>query len=137
MYDDECLHAMETALTKLGIDMDKTDFFITHCHGDHIGLVTRIIRDGSIVYINEQEMRFISKIRTGALHAEIKTFLEISGFPEKDPTKILPYRVKDEFRGRATLPFKLIDDGDMDRERRIPVHMRKDVGSQQRAYMPL
>jgi len=113
MYDDECLHAMETALKKLDVDPDRTDFFITHCHGDHIGLVTRIIRDGSIVYINERETQFISKIRTGVLHSELKTFLEMSGFPEKDPAKILPPRVKDEFKGRATLPFKLIDDGDV------------------------
>lgn len=112
MYGDECLYAMETALKKLDVDLDRTDFFITHCHGDHIGLVTRLIRDGSTVYINEQETRFILKIKTGALHTEIGTFLEMSGFPEKNPLKILPPHVKDEFEGRDALPFKHIEDGD-------------------------
>ncbi len=127
MYNDECLYAMETALKKLDVDPDRTDFFITHCHGDHIGLVTRLIRDGSIVYINEQEAQFILKIKTGVLHTEIGTFLEMSGFPEKNPLKILPPHVKDEFEGRDTLPFKRIEDGEHYRKERIPVYMCKNT----------
>ena len=36
----------------------------------------------------------------------------MSGFPEKDPEKILPPRVKDEFRPRDTLPFRFVEDAD-------------------------
>ena len=42
MYNDECFNAMQAALKKLDVDLTKTDFFITHAHGDHIGLVTQI-----------------------------------------------------------------------------------------------
>ena len=45
MYNDECFNAMQAALKKLDVDLKKTDFFITHAHGDHIGLVTRLIHD--------------------------------------------------------------------------------------------
>ena len=34
-----CLEAMQTGLSTLGIDLSQTDFFITHFHADHFGLV--------------------------------------------------------------------------------------------------
>ena len=113
MYNDECLNAMQAALKKLDINLKKTDFFITHCHGDHIGLVTRLIQEGSIVYMNKLDTQIISKIKTGAILSEIRTLLHLSGFPEKNPEKILPPRVKDEFKFRDILPFKFIDDADI------------------------
>jgi glyoxylase-like metal-dependent hydrolase (beta-lactamase superfamily II) len=113
MYNDECFKAMQTALKKLDVDLAKTDFFITHCHGDHIGLVARLIQEGSIVYVNELDTQIISKIKTGVMLSEIGAFLQMSGFPEKDPEKILPPRVKEEFRPRESLPFSFIEDGDI------------------------
>jgi glyoxylase-like metal-dependent hydrolase (beta-lactamase superfamily II) len=113
MYNDECFNAMQAALKKLDVDVKKTDFFITHAHGDHIGLVTRLIHAGSIVYINELDAQVISKIKTGVILSEIRTLLQMSGFPEKDPEKILPPRVKDEFSPRETLPFRFVEDRDI------------------------
>jgi glyoxylase-like metal-dependent hydrolase (beta-lactamase superfamily II) len=113
MYNDECLKAMQAALKKLDVDLAKTDFFITHSHGDHIGLVTRLIQEGSIVYISELDAQIIAKVSTGVILSEIRAFLRISGFPEKNPEKILPSRVKNEFRFRETLPFKFMEDSDI------------------------
>ena len=113
MYDDECLEAMMTYLRELAVDLNDTDFFITHCHGDHIGLVSRLISNGSSVYIHKAETELVKKIQNGLLFSEIKIFLDMSGFPEKDPFKILPHRVKDEFKSRSELPFKFVKDGDV------------------------
>jgi glyoxylase-like metal-dependent hydrolase (beta-lactamase superfamily II) len=113
MYNDECLDAMKSALKKLDVDLGKTDFFITHCHGDHIGLVPRLTQAGSIVYINRLDAEIISKIKTGVLLSEIKTFLEMSGFPEKDPGKILPPHVGNEFKARDALPFRFVQEADI------------------------
>jgi len=113
MYNDECFNAIQAALKKLDVDLTKTDFFITHAHGDHIGLVTRLIHTGSIVYINELDAQIISKIKSGVILSEIRALLQMSGFPEKDPEKILPPRIKDEFRPRDTLPFKFVEDEDI------------------------
>ena len=38
----ECLDAMQGGLKQLDIDLAKTDFFITHLHADHFGLIFRI-----------------------------------------------------------------------------------------------
>ena len=34
----ECMKAMELGLKELGVDIEKTDFYITHSHSDHLGL---------------------------------------------------------------------------------------------------
>ena len=113
MYDDECLNAMQTALKKLDVDLKKTDFFITHCHGDHVGLVSRLVHPGSIVYVNELDAQIISKIKTGIMLSEIGAFLHMSGFPEKDPEKILPHRIGREYTSRDSLPFQFVEDADI------------------------
>jgi len=52
MNREECLIPMRSALEKLNIDLEKTDFFITHLHADHSGLVGKLSTDSSKVYFN-------------------------------------------------------------------------------------
>ncbi|MGV8056624.1 MAG: MBL fold metallo-hydrolase [Smithellaceae bacterium] len=52
---EECLNEMNANLQKLGVDLNRTDFFITHLHADHMGLVGTLARDSSKVYFNEHE----------------------------------------------------------------------------------
>jgi glyoxylase-like metal-dependent hydrolase (beta-lactamase superfamily II) len=113
MYNDECFDAMQAVLKKLDVDLSKTDFFITHCHGDHIGLFSRLIHDGSVVYINEIEAKFVLKIQTKVFLSEIRVLLQMSGFPEEDPEKVFPHHIGDEFKSRNAFPFKFIEDKDI------------------------
>ncbi len=46
----ECLEAMQTGLQELEIDLAKTDFFITHLHADHFGLVGKLVTDTSKIF---------------------------------------------------------------------------------------
>jgi glyoxylase-like metal-dependent hydrolase (beta-lactamase superfamily II) len=52
---EECLNAMNASLQKLGVDLNKTDIFITHLHVDHMGLAGTLARDSSKVYLNAKE----------------------------------------------------------------------------------
>ena len=52
---EECLNAMNASLQKLDVDLNKTDFFITHLHVDHIGLLGTLASDNAKVYFNERE----------------------------------------------------------------------------------
>lgn len=54
---DVCLNAMNASLQSLGIDPTRADYFITHLHVDHIGLVGTLVRAGSKIYFNELEAR--------------------------------------------------------------------------------
>lgn len=113
MYNDECLKTMTKSLEEIGVTLDHTDFFITHCHGDHIGLVSRLVDQKSAVYINKTETELISKILDGSLSEEIRQFLQKSGFPEKDASKIIPPNIKNEFNSRELIPFRFVRDGDV------------------------
>ena len=43
----ECLEAMQKGLDTLGIDLSKSDIFITHLHADHFGLVSELATDST------------------------------------------------------------------------------------------
>ncbi|MBN1470830.1 MAG: MBL fold metallo-hydrolase [Syntrophaceae bacterium] len=47
-----CFEAMQKGLHDLDIDLNKTDFMLTHMHSDHTGLVSRLFTDTSKVYIS-------------------------------------------------------------------------------------
>ena len=55
----ECLEAMQKGLQELDIDLHQTDFFITHLHADHFGLVSKLVTETSRLYFNRPEMELI------------------------------------------------------------------------------
>ena len=69
-------------LAKLGVDLKKTDFFITHLHVDHLGLVEKLATETSTVYFNRIEAAMVSK---GSLKEEgwqqTDTIYLANGFP--------------------------------------------------------
>ena len=54
---EECLEAMNASLRKLGVDLNRTDIFITHVHVDHIGLAATLARENTRIFLNENEAR--------------------------------------------------------------------------------
>jgi glyoxylase-like metal-dependent hydrolase (beta-lactamase superfamily II) len=57
---EECLKQMHESLRELGVDLERTDIFITHLHVDHLGLTGRLVREGTRVFFNEPEARQIN-----------------------------------------------------------------------------
>src|SRR4030042_4586972 len=55
MNREECLRPMRSALQKLDIDLNRADFFITHLHADHSGLVGVLPPDSSKIYFNKTD----------------------------------------------------------------------------------
>ena len=72
LQDETCKHSVKADLRHLGIDLTKTDFFITHGHGDHVGLVPSLIHSGSVVHLNRLEADFIQKMESGVFFQEIQ-----------------------------------------------------------------
>jgi glyoxylase-like metal-dependent hydrolase (beta-lactamase superfamily II) len=107
---EECMNVMQMSLKNLKVDLGNTDFFITHFHGDHFGLVPRLIKDESIIYINKLEADVIDKIRSGVATLEIESFARKSGFPEKDIGDIFPPRFRYELKESASIPLRFVDD---------------------------
>lgn len=54
-----CLEALSSGLKSLDIDLSRTDFFITHLHADHFGLVSKLATPSSRVYFNRPDAELI------------------------------------------------------------------------------
>jgi glyoxylase-like metal-dependent hydrolase (beta-lactamase superfamily II) len=74
----ECKDAMQAALDELSVDLARTDFFITHLHADHFGLVGGLATEDSTVYFNQPDADVIYAPGTWD---EMIEFARISGFP--------------------------------------------------------
>ncbi len=57
---EECKREMLTSLKKLAVDLAHTDFFITHLHVDHLGLLAALKSETSRVYFNQKEARIVN-----------------------------------------------------------------------------
>ena len=92
----ECKEAMYAALHELDIDLQKTDFFITHLHADHSGLVANLT-DGSPtakVYCTEIDSRITNDaIYYGDYWHKIGDFFGIYGFPAMFPAIAIAFSI--------------------------------------------
>jgi glyoxylase-like metal-dependent hydrolase (beta-lactamase superfamily II) len=55
MNRPECLDVMRASLEGLSVDLNRTDFFVTHGHSDHIGLVAALKTELSHVFLSPVE----------------------------------------------------------------------------------
>ena len=100
---EECMLAMQASLRQLGVDLKKTDFFVTHGHGDHLGLVPSLATDSSIIYFNQPDAEWLKKAaRLGSLI----DCARLNGFPEEE-LQSLP-KGSPEYN----LPFCIVKEGD-------------------------
>jgi glyoxylase-like metal-dependent hydrolase (beta-lactamase superfamily II) len=113
MAHPSCYEIMEKAIEDLGLDMGRTDFFITHHHLDHFSSVSRFLSGTSRIYISKPEAEFIERVASREVESETGVFLEMLGFPEKSPMSIVSQFFSDEYRQRRLWPFRTIADGDV------------------------
>jgi len=105
----ECMDAMQAGLNELGIDIRKTDFFITHLHTDHLGLVSNLVTDTSTIYFNQPDA---DRIKSGIFLDDLIDFARLNGFPEKELQKIPHAHPGFKFRSKGPLSFHILKDGD-------------------------
>ena len=107
MNRPECLDAVRAALDALSVDLSRTDFFITHQHSDHIGLVSALKSPASHVFLNPVEA---AHILDPDLWIGMAAAARIHGFPDPEAaTDAHPGR-KYLFSGRPD--FTHLQEGD-------------------------
>jgi glyoxylase-like metal-dependent hydrolase (beta-lactamase superfamily II) len=57
----ECRKAMDAGLNALAVDLNRTDFFITHMHADHFGLVSDLAGESAKIYFNYPDARIVNE----------------------------------------------------------------------------
>ncbi len=106
---EECLIAMEKGLSEIGIDLKRSDFFITHLHADHIGLISTIANEDNKIFFNKPDAE---RLKSSTLWKDAIDFARIHGFPEDELTLALKSHPGFRFGLKWDLPFHFINDGD-------------------------
>lgn len=71
-FDDKiCMTALTEALDKLGCDLDRLDILLTHTHGDHAGLLPKLARQGTKIYVGCRAKPQIDDLRAGKPHRAV------------------------------------------------------------------
>lgn len=109
MNRDVCMNAMQAGLSELGVDLRETDFFITHLHADHFGLVTSLTTETSKIYFNRPDAEHMSG---GGTWDTMIEFAQLSGFPEDELQAALHNHPGYKYGPRAYPSVTLLDEGD-------------------------
>jgi glyoxylase-like metal-dependent hydrolase (beta-lactamase superfamily II) len=106
----ECLEAMHKGLDTLGIDLSKSDIFITHLHADHFGLVSELATDSTNILFSRPNKELMESWEGfGAMVA----YAGQNGFPE-DQLKAAIDKHPGAKYGSDWIPeTKVLDDGDV------------------------
>ncbi len=108
MYRDECIRVMEEALQGLDIDRERTDFYITHLHADHLGLAGYLSTGNSAVYLHHLDAavlevpRFWERVSQRALQL---------GFPGPALEKAIRTHPGRKYSPKEAISFSLLTDG--------------------------
>ena len=78
----ECREVIDRELDSIGLNLDRTDVFITHLHADHLGLAPYITKGRNKVYMGPED---IADIRETDYWMNMYEFGVMNGFPELDP----------------------------------------------------
>ena len=110
MNREECRLEMTKNLHELDIDLNQADFFITHLHADHVGLVGSLATQASQVYFSRLEAPEF--YNPNLWKERLDSFAVIYGFPQVELRKLLDNRSEhgDNFTNIPNV--KILSEGD-------------------------
>lgn len=106
---EECLRAMQAGLRELDVDLEKTDFFITHLHADHFGLVSRLLTDTSKIYFNRPDAEIIE---AWSGWESMVYYARMNGFPEDELRAALHSHPGFKYSPERIPELSILEDGD-------------------------
>lgn len=105
----KCLSALSEGLSEIGVDLNRTDFFITHLHADHFGLVSKLATPTSQVFFNRPEAEFIEA--KGWWEPMLAAAAK-NGFPDEELRKALEQHPGYKHSSEWVPDMRLLKDGD-------------------------
>lgn len=108
----ECGQALTAGLQELGVDLHKTDFFITHLHADHCGLVSGLAASTSRVYCSQSDARLIELTLIPSCWQEIGLHIGKYGFPADDLRNAIEKHPAKKYCPQGSLNYTFVGEGD-------------------------
>jgi glyoxylase-like metal-dependent hydrolase (beta-lactamase superfamily II) len=105
-----CMQALQQGLDYLEIPLSSLDYFITHLHGDHSGLIYRLSSTGARVYCSQIDASILSKANNRAYWQELHNFYTSHGFP-RETLHVQESSLQSQISG-GDLNYIYIHDGD-------------------------
>ena len=128
MNRPECLSVLSSGLKELDVDLKKADFFITHLHADHLGLVSSLATDTSTVYFNQLDAGAPRPSHQGDKNSNLQpqasatkpgsswdrnaSFACLNGFPEDEQQRAMDNHPGRKYSGRGPVDFHFLKEGD-------------------------
>jgi glyoxylase-like metal-dependent hydrolase (beta-lactamase superfamily II) len=106
---EECRSAMLAGLDALDVDPADTDFFITHLHADHFGLVGRLATANSRIFFNRPEAELIE---SWSGWEPMVAFAANNGFPEGELRLAIQSHPGHKFGSEWVPDISVMKDGD-------------------------
>ena len=112
---EDCMTALVSGLKECGVDSRQADFFITHMHADHSGLVTTLAGEGARIYFGWADAEIIRSATPDHWEKQID-FARRRGFPEEELEKALGShpgrRYTRSYSTSASLNLSVLKDGE-------------------------
>jgi len=80
---EDCMAALVSGLRECGVDLKQADFFITHMHADHSGLVSNLAEQRAKIYFGEADAEII-RSSTPEHWEKMIDFARKCGFPGEE-----------------------------------------------------
>jgi glyoxylase-like metal-dependent hydrolase (beta-lactamase superfamily II) len=105
-----CLDTMQRGLNTLGVDLSRSDIFITHRHIDHFGLVSKLLTDSTRIFIGRQD-KVLMESWNGI--GTIADCARQNGFPENELKAVFDKHPAAQFDLDWVPQSKALDEGDV------------------------
>lgn len=108
---DQCEASLLNQMEELGASPENTDFFITHMHVDHSGLVARMKRAENLMYASEADAKLIRRFQQPEHWDWLKLNNVWCGVPEQfalNPKQHIAYQM----RPQQQVDFSIVKEGD-------------------------
>lgn len=109
---EDCRTALVSGLKECGVDSRQADFFITHMHADHAGLVSALAGEGARIYFGWADAEIMRS--TAPEHWEKQlNFARKCGFPGEELEKAIRSHPGRRYSPNTSLNLCVSKDGDM------------------------
>jgi glyoxylase-like metal-dependent hydrolase (beta-lactamase superfamily II) len=105
----ECFNAMKAGLGELNIDLLNCDFFITHLHADHFGLISRLAVNKSRIYFSRPDKELIESWEG---FEPMIDYAGENGFPEHELRNALHQHPGYKYGSDWTPDISILGDGE-------------------------
>jgi glyoxylase-like metal-dependent hydrolase (beta-lactamase superfamily II) len=109
---EDCMAALVSGLKECGVDSGKSDFFITHMHADHSGLVSILAREGARIYFGRADADVI-RSSTPEHWDKMIDFASKCGFPREELERAIGSHPGRRYSPDNSLTLYVLKDGDM------------------------